>query len=139
MRVVADTNVLVSAFLWSGVPHRILISAEAHRVTLYTSPTLIDELVGVLERPRFTPRLRMLQVTAEELVIGYLKLAHLIVPSSIPPVIKEDPDDDAVLACALAARATYLITGDPHLLLVKAYQGVQIVSPRTFVSTALHG
>ena len=137
MRVVADTNVLVSAFLWSGIPHKLLPAAETGRITLYASPALIEELASVLSRKKFTDRLRALQVTDEELIVGYLKLAHLILPQPIPPVIKEDPEDDAVLACALAARAAYLITGDLHLLRLCTYHAIHIVSPRTFFSTML--
>ena len=137
MRVVADTNVLVSAFLWTGPPHRLLTAAERGRLTLYTSPVLIEELADVLARRKFAPRLRALEVTVEELVVGYLKLARLLVPQPIPPVIKEDPEDDHVLACALAAQASYLVTGDPHLLHLTSYRTVPIVSPRTFVSAVL--
>ena len=137
MRIVADTNVLVSALLWTGLPHRFLANAEAHRFTLYTSPALIHELAGVLARQKFAPRLRILQVTPEELVAGYLNVAHLLAPPVILPVIAEDPADDAVLACALAARATYLITGDPHLLRLQSYHAIQIVTPRTFFLTEL--
>jgi putative PIN family toxin of toxin-antitoxin system len=64
MRVVADTNVIVSAMLWIGSPHRILVAAEDDRLTLYTSPALLRELTGVLTRPKFASRLRELQVSA---------------------------------------------------------------------------
>ena len=138
MRVVADTNVVVSALLWSGLPSHLVTAAEAHRITLYTSPALTEELRGILTRPRFVARLRHLHTTAEQVLAGYLKLAHLVLPSPLPQVvIQEDPTDDIVLACALAAQAHYVITGDWHVLRLKIYQNVQIVSPRTFLSAAL--
>ena len=137
MRVVADTNVLVSALLWSGAPHRLLALAETSRIALYTSPALIDELAGVLARHHFTARLNVLRVADEELVANYLKLAHLVLPIPISPVIVADPDDDAVLACALAADAAYIVSGDPHLLSLKRYHAVHIVSPRTFLTDVL--
>ena len=80
MRVVADTSTLVSAFLWRGVPHRLLTAAEAGRVTLYTSPGLIEELAGVLRRRKFASRLNVRRVTPEELVAGYLRLARIVSP-----------------------------------------------------------
>ena len=132
MKVVADTNVVVSALLWSGSPHQLLPLAEHRRISLYTSPALIQELAGVLGWAKFSPRLLALRISAPELVIGYVKLTHLIQPTSIARIIAEDPDDDEVLACALAARAAYLITGDPHLLRLGSYHATQIVSPRTF-------
>ena len=137
MRVVADTNVLVSAFLWSGIPHKLLTAAEAGRVTLYTSPAIIDELVGVLSRDKFTARLHELRVTPQELLMGYLKTARLVQPRDTPSIVKEDPEDNMVLACALTAGAEYLITGDSHLLHVESYHTIQIVSPRTFFSRVL--
>ena len=135
MRVVADTNVMVSALLWEGLPHRLLIAAETGRMVLYTSLHLVEELAGVLARPKLAAKLRERQTTTEELIIGYLKLAHLIVPETITPVIKEDPDDDAVLACALAARVAFVVTGDQHLLRLKSYHRIQMVSPKTLLST----
>jgi len=72
MRVVADTNVIVSAMLWIGAPHTILVAAEDARLTLCISPALLQELDGVLHRPKFAPRLHELQVGAEELITSCL-------------------------------------------------------------------
>lgn len=80
MRVVTDTNVIVSALLWMGAPQKILIAAEKAQVTLCVSPALLQELVGVLERPKFTQRLRDLRVSAAELMSGYVCLAHVVLP-----------------------------------------------------------
>ena len=135
MRVVADTNVLISAFLWSGLPNRLLRLAEEKQITFYTSPALIEELSGVLTRPRFVPRFKQLHVTAEELIVDYLALSLLIVPPAIAPVIPEDPDDDAVVACAVAAEARWLISGDPHLLKLQKYRTTSIVSPAEFFAS----
>lgn len=137
MRVVADTNVLVSALLWSGLPHRLLAIAEAGHLTLYTSPVLIQELAGVLSRQKFASRLDALRVSVEELIAGYVRLAHVILPQPMAPVILEDPEDDAVLACALAARAEYVISGDGHLLSLTHYRSIHLVSTRTFLATVL--
>lgn len=138
MRAVADTSTVVSALLWSGLPHHLLTAAEARDVTLYTSPVLLDELAGVLARPKFVGRMSARQVSVEELVAGYARLAHLVLPQPIAPVVLDDPDDDAVLACALAAGASYLISSDRHLLRLERYHSVQIISPRTFFTALLH-
>jgi putative PIN family toxin of toxin-antitoxin system len=137
MKVVADTSVLVSAVLWTGAPHQLLMAAEAGRIRLYTSPALLEELEGALSRPTFTLRLSARRTTVQILVAGYARLAHLVLPSPIPPVITEDPDDDEVLACALAAQATHIVSGDRHLLSLKSYQSVAIMTPRTFLVTCL--
>lgn len=137
MRVVADTGVLVSAFLWSGIPHQLLVAAEQRRLSLYTSLLLIEELAGVLSRPKFRERLLALEVTADDLLEAFLKLAHLVRPGPIPPTIVRDPDDDHVLACALAAGAHYIVSGDHHLLTLKRYGPIPILPPRVFLTRAL--
>lgn len=137
MRLVADTNVLVSALLWRGLPHRLLIAMEAGRITLYTSPPLIKELHGVLSRPRLAARLVARQVTLEEVMAGYIRLAHVVLPAALAPVILDDPDDDAVLACAVAAEASYIVSGDTHLLKLERFRSIHIVSVRTFVTEVL--
>ena len=137
MNVVADTNVVVSALLWFGTPHRLLTAAEAGRLTLYTSPALVDELLRVLTRPTFAIRLEARRATPHELTAGYLRLARLTIPAPLPPVVLDDPDDDAVLACAVAASAQAVITGDQHLLRLETFRGIPIVPPSTFFSKIL--
>jgi uncharacterized protein len=137
MRVVADTNVIVSAMLWIGSPHQILVASEDARLTLCTSPSLLRELTGVLSRPKFAPRLRALQVSVSELTTGYARLARLVNPQRIMRVVAEDPADNEVLACALAARAHYIVSGDTDLLRLRSYRGISILSPRLFVQQKL--
>jgi putative PIN family toxin of toxin-antitoxin system len=134
MRIVADTNVLVSALLWTGAPHELLVVAETHGVSLYTSHALLEELTGVLSRQKFSARLRARDMTVEEVIAGYTKLAHVVLPDAIPPVIIQDPADDHVLACAATAGAAYIISGDPHLLKLKRYASSHILSPRAFLN-----
>lgn len=137
MRVVADTNVIVSAMLWIGSPHQILVASENARLTLCTSPALLRELTGVLSRPKFSSRLRALQVSGPELTAGYARLARLVNPQRVMRVVAEDPADDEVLACALAARAHYIVSGDVDLLRLRSYRGMAILSPRSFVQQKL--
>ncbi|MBI3009983.1 MAG: putative toxin-antitoxin system toxin component, PIN family [Candidatus Omnitrophica bacterium] len=138
MRVVADTNVLISGLLWLGKPHKIILAAESRRIALYTSPFLVDELLGVLARPKFKTRLIDLHVTVDELLVSLLDLAHLVRPTPIPPVVLDDPEDDHVLSCALAISAAYIVSGDSHLLKLISYRSIPIVSPHSFVTRVLH-
>lgn len=98
--------------LWIGSPHRILVASEDARLILYTSPALLQELAGVLDRPKFASRLRDLHASAAELTAGYARLARLVTPQRVMRVVMEDPADDEVLACALGARANYIVSGD---------------------------
>ena len=98
MRVVADTNIVVSGLLWRGNPRRVLDAARDSIIELFTSTNLLEELEDVLGRKQFATRLEAANVTVSELVLGYSSLAALIEAAVIEPVILADPDDDAVLA-----------------------------------------
>src|SRR4051812_41506066 len=101
MRVVADTNTVVSGLLWSGAPRRVLDAARAGSIELFTTAALLAELEDVLGRGKFARRMAGAGLTARELIVGFGALARLAEPVRIDPVILDDPDDDAVLACAL--------------------------------------
>lgn len=98
MRLVLDTNIIVSGLLWRGPPRAILDHARSGRVTLFTTPALLAELDDVLTRPKFDVRLVSAGVVPAELVHGFAALCAIVRAASIPPVIVQDPDDDEVLA-----------------------------------------
>jgi putative PIN family toxin of toxin-antitoxin system len=129
MRAVADTNVVVSGLLWPGPSRQVLTLARDGQIELFTSPTLLAELEDVLSRRKFTRRLDLAGVGRQDLILGYATLARVILPAEIPPVIAEDPDDDEVLACALAAHAEMIVSGDRHILSLAVFQGIRIVKP----------
>lgn len=133
MRVVPDTNTVVSGLLWQGAPHNILGLAREGKITLYTSPTLLAELRDVLNRPKFSARLKKVGATPRKLSLEFASLAKLIHPEPIEPVILADPDDDAVLACAIFANAQIITSGDSHLLELKTYRGISILTAREFL------
>jgi putative PIN family toxin of toxin-antitoxin system len=128
MKVVADTNVVVSGLLWQGPSRRILDAACAGDIELFTSVALLAELDDVLPRPKFARRLERLDLFPRDLVLGYAALATTVQPAVIPPVILDDPDDDEVLACAMGAQADIIVSGDSDLLDLKVYQQIPIVT-----------
>lgn len=130
MRVVADTNTLVSGLLWPGPSRQILEAARAGRVQLWTSAALLVELEDVLQRAKFAQRLAGAGLSPRRLVVGYGALATVVKPVAIAPVVLQDPDDDEVLACATAAQAEVIVSGDHHLLALKQYGAIPIVTAR---------
>lgn len=128
MRVVADTNVVISGLLWQGSPRQVLDAARNSLLTLYTSEGLLTELRGVLSRAKFDRLLIQQETSPEEVVTEYAALATTIIPATIPPTVVADPDDDAVLACALAAQAEAIVSGDSDLLSLKSFQGIPILT-----------
>jgi uncharacterized protein len=131
-RVVLDTNVYISALLWTGIPHRLLRLAEAGDLTFVTTPAIMEELREALGRPKFRLRIRTLQSSVTELMEAILSIVEVVQDLPIEPVVKRDPDDDKILACAIAAQADWIVSGDDHLLSLKRYKGIPIVTPRQF-------
>ena len=127
MRVVLDTNVVVSGFLWGGVPRQLLQAARENRLRLFTSTPLLLELTDILGRAKFARKLAAAQLSIDQLVERYALLATVVHPAAIAPTILDDPDDDQVLACALAAKAEIIVSGDRHLRDLQEHQGIRIV------------
>jgi putative PIN family toxin of toxin-antitoxin system len=127
MRIVADTNIVLSGLLWQGPPRRLLDLARERKVSLYTSLTLVAELAEVIARDKFAERVRAAGLSAAELVQDYERLAEVVTPEPLPTPVSRDPDDDHVLACALAGKAELIVSGDKrHLLVLGEYQGIPI-------------
>lgn len=128
MRVVLDTNSVISGLLWDGPASALLQAARERRIELCTSATLLAELADVLPRAKFERKLAAAQLSPEQLVYRYALLAAEIIPADIAPTVATDPDDDAVLACALAASAELIVSGDAHLRDLKHYHGIPILN-----------
>jgi len=128
VRLVLDTNTVVSGLLWDGPPSLLQEAARDGKIDLYTTPALLAELGRVLARRKFLSPLERIRASVDELIEGYAALAQLVRPALIAPVVLADPDDDHVLACALAAQADLIVSGDSHLLNLKAYQGIPVVT-----------
>jgi len=130
MRLVLDTNVVASALLWGGVPRLLLQAGREKRVNLFTSIHLLAELTDILVRLKFEKKLTASGLTIEQIVDRYAELAALVQPAAIAPTVLDDPDDDQVLACAMAARADLIVSGDRrHLLPLGKFEGIPIVLP----------
>lgn len=128
IRVVLDTNVYISALMFGGLPGELLDLAFAGEFLLVTSPVLLDELE---EKLRFKFGVETADV---DLIRGRLeRIAEIVSTASVLSVIKDDPDDDRVLECAMVGRADTVVSGDRHLLKLAAFEGIQIVTVRQFM------
>jgi uncharacterized protein len=133
MRVVLDTNILVSALISpTGYPADIYRAWESTRFTLLTCPEQLDEIRATFQKPRIVPFIQPHK--AGKLLNQIKRLAELV--NSLPPVRRSpDPDDDFLLALSEAGKAEYLVTGDKiGLLSLKHHKGTHIVSARQFAS-----
>ena len=131
LRVVFDTNVYVSMFTRPESRLFLLwLEAREHRYRIVVSPWIIQELGRIL-RHRFA--------WMERDTVAQLKLiarsADIVIPQEIPDAVPDDPDDNHVLACAVAGRAGLIVSGDKDLLRLKEFQGIPIVRPMDFLRT----
>jgi putative PIN family toxin of toxin-antitoxin system len=121
--------VLISGVIGQGPPRQLLDAAKAQTFHFYTSETLLAELLDVLSRDKFSARLEQAGLTAQGLVDDLRRIATLVAPPTVPRIVPADPDDDHVLACALAATAELIVSGDRHLLTLGSFEGIPIVKP----------
>ena len=130
--VVFDTNVIFSATGWRGNPYRCLELARNGVVEGVTCIELLDELEEKLHAKLRLPEDHIVETLAD--LLGFLRLVTI---ANTLKVVAADPDDDKVLECALVADATHIVTGDRrHLLPLRSYKGIEIVSPAEFVALA---
>jgi uncharacterized protein len=129
VRIVLDTNVVVSALIWGGTPYRLIQAAVDGDLVLCTSPALLTELRGVLARKHLAVRLERQNSSVMEAVALYGALAVSVSPTETLRVVPGDADDDHVVAAAVAAEARLVVSGDRHLLTLGSHQGIRIVVP----------
>jgi putative PIN family toxin of toxin-antitoxin system len=126
VRIVLDTNIVVSALLWRGAAYRLFeLIRQQERAQLFASSAMLVELGEVLTRSAHSNRLALIGRSAREVLAGYAAAVELVIPAEIPSVITADPDDDEVLAAA--AGADIIVTGDRHLLAVGRHENILIV------------
>lgn len=128
MRIVADTNTVVSGLLWQGAPRRLLDLGRNQQITLVTSHALLAELAEVLGREKFAVRIHLAKLSAKALVEDYAGIAQVIDSPALLRPVSRDADDDQVIDCALAARADIVVSGDSDLLTLTEHQGIPILT-----------
>ena len=128
MRAVIDTNVLLSGLLWRGQPHALVAHVRSGTVSMLSSPALLAELADVIGRAKFDAILTKTNTSRERSLAEVRQLAEVIDPPPLPQPVCRDPDDDAVLALALAAQVDLIVSGDDDLLVLGRFEGIPIVN-----------
>ena len=131
MKVVLDTNVLVSGLLFGGIPGRILSAWADGDVSLVISPEILEEyrrVGGELSKDR-----EHLETALNSLLAMLATNAALLNAPPLPAQVCDDADDDMFLAAALAAEARVIVSGDKHLLRVSGWRNIAVLKPRQFV------
>lgn len=130
MKLVVDTNVMISGLLWSGPPNRILKWARDGLISLLACESTITELKRVIQYKRFAKRLAVLKITPPEAIAYTMNLVTFVPnPQDTPQTISDDPFDNIFLALASENKAHLIVSGDHHLLDLKEYDSIQILTP----------
>lgn len=129
VRVVFDTNILISAILFGGKPRQILEKAIRREIRLCISEPILEELKGVLRRPKFDYLPEAVQVILTEII----NISDFVNPLKNLNFISEDAEDNRILECAIEGGANYIVTGDIHLLKLGRYQNIKILNAVAFL------
>jgi putative PIN family toxin of toxin-antitoxin system len=129
VKAVLDTNVLISAILFGGKSRDILEMGISGRIKIAVSQDILKELAEVLVGKKFRLPVLEVQQTIHELS----EIVELVIVMQRIHVIKNDPDDNRILECAISSKADYIISGDSDLLILKNFKKIKILSPNDFL------
>lgn len=128
MRVVLDTNVLISAVVFGGNPQKVFDLALKEELILIISSFILFELRSILAKKFAYSKVRIDQVEQE-----LKEVAVVVEPKRTIEIIKKDPADNRILECALESKAGFIVSGDKHLLSLGKFKRIKIVSPLQFL------
>jgi uncharacterized protein len=128
LKFVIDTNVWVSGLIWGGKPRQVIELTSMAPHEIYSCAALVQELRHTLSYARLQPYLLARQLNAQSLCDQITLVAHLQPPATLKQPVCRDPADDVVLACALAAQADYIVSGDQDLLTLKSFESITILT-----------
>jgi uncharacterized protein len=129
MKIVLDANIFISSFFWGGNPRLVLERVITGKDELYVTKEILDEIELVMGRPKF-------HVNKEEVdyfIISIEEIANRIVPKRMINNGSRDKADNKYIECAIAANVDYIISGDIHLLELKKYKNVKIVTAKDYL------
>jgi len=133
MRIVADTNIVISATFWKGDSFRVMKLADKDLIKLITSLELIKEYNKIINRDEITYKVVNKKLIANKAIRKVINESIIIQPKIKLNIVKEDPNDNKIIECAVAGKAKYIVTRDKHLLKIKKYKNIKIVTPKEFL------
>jgi len=133
MKIVLDTNVLISGIFFSGPPYQILKAWQEGKIKITASEEILSEYQRVAEElSRQFP-----SVDIDRILDLITVHAEIVDASDFQVTICDDPDDNKFIACALASKSKIIVSGDKHLINVSGHKGIQVVKPREFADNYL--
>lgn len=133
MKIVIDTNIAVSGLLWKGAPNNILKLARDGFIEISSTKTVCEELKKVLAYTRIQKRLAELGFTRDEAIQYYQNIVSFYKEVSKVNIVKVDKSDNRFLEAAVDSRSAIVVSGDAHLLKIKEYKSILIITAQEFL------
>lgn len=133
MRITLDTNVLISGTFWTGDSFRILDMIDKKELNNVSSKDIIEEYNEIINSDEIIEKVEDKKLIIKGVVHNVIENSEIVEPIVKLDVIKDDPDDNKVLECAKEGMVSYIVTNDNHLLKVKEFEGIKIVTPEEFL------
>jgi putative PIN family toxin of toxin-antitoxin system len=133
LKVTLDTNVLVSGTFWEGEAYRIIQMVESGKIRCFVSKEILDEYSRVLHSREIIEKADEHHLAIKSAIIKMIEICQIVEPKSKVSAVKDDPDDNKILECALEAKADYIVTYDNHILKMGEFEGIKTISPTKFI------
>ena len=127
LKLVLDTNTIISAFFWEGNEVELLRKIEQGNADLYITIEILKEVEEVIKRPKFNEVMMKANLTPDQIMQKIVSLSHLVIAPKLNIKVCRDDKDNKFLECAESAKANYLVSGDEDLLSLKEYKGIPII------------
>lgn len=133
MKIVLDTNVLISATFWNGDSERVLKKIEQKEFELVLSKEILEEFARVLDYEEIQDKIRDKSLEMKRTVEMVASISTIVEPHQRFRLVKDDPDDDKFLDCAFEGKARFIVSQNKHLLRLKEFEGIKIITPSEFL------
>jgi len=133
MKITIDTNILISSTFWSGNSNKILEKVENKEIELILSKEIIEEFSKVLECKEIKDKIKDKNLEMKRTIEKIISLSTFVEPTLKFNEIKDDSTDNKILECAVEFNSEYIISYDKHLLNLKEFRNIKIVSPEEFL------
>lgn len=129
IKIVLDANVFISALFWKGAPYQMVQKIIKGEILNFTSPQILQEI-----KEKLLIKFELPPEKVKEFLEIIVFNSKIIRPEKEVDIVRKDPKDNKIIECALGAKAPFIISGDKHLLEIKEYRGIRIISPKEFLS-----
>lgn len=128
-RIVVDTNIYISAIFWGGKPRELIDLGRDKRIHIFTSLEIENEIAKKL-RTKF----RLHHEEINQILLDFMTFTVPVKVTTTIEAVREDPEDDKFIECAILSRANYIASGDKHLLDLKEYSGIRILKASEYLA-----